>query len=315
MAASSEAADFRFGPQTLTVPEGFFVEPAAAPPLIERPITMDFDERGRLYVSESSGSNAKVEEQLAEKPHRILRLVDTDGDGVFDARTVYADKMMLPEGTLWFHGSLYVSAPPQIWKFTDADDDGVAERREVWFDGKTLTGCANDLHGPYLGRDGWIYWCKGAFEEQTHDIPGHDAWKTRASHIFRARPDGSGIEPVLTGGMDNPVDVVFTPEGERILTCTFLQHPAGGHRDGLIHAIYGGVYGKDHGVLDGHPRTGALMPPMAHLGPAAPSGLHLLESENLGAEYRGNVFATQFNLRKVSRHVLRSEGATFVSEN
>ena len=48
----------------------------------------------------------------------------------------------------------------------------------------------------------------------------------------------------MTGGMDNPVDVVFTPGGERIFTTTFFQHPGGGQRDGLIHAIYGGVYGK-----------------------------------------------------------------------
>ena len=48
----------------------------------------------------------------------------------------------------------------------------------------------------------------------------------------------------MTGGMDNPVDVVFTPGGERIFTTTFLQQPGGGRRDGLIHAVYGGVYGK-----------------------------------------------------------------------
>ncbi len=310
-----KGGEFRFGPQTIAVPEGFIVEQAAAPPLVGRPITMDFDERGRLYVSDSSGSNAKVTEQLAEKPHRILRLVDTDGDGVFDARTVFADKMMLPEGTLWNDGSLYVSAPPVIWKLTDTNDDGVADRREVWFDGKTLTGCANDLHGPYLGRDGWIYWCKGAFDEQTHDLPGRPGWKTRASHIFRARSDGSGLEPVLTGGMDNPVDVVFTREGERLLTCTFLQHPGGGKRDGLIHAIYGGVYGKEHGVLEGHPRTGGLMPPMTHLGAAAPCGMHFLESDRWGADYGASVFVTQFNLRKVSRHVLRYEGAALVTDD
>ena len=79
-------------------------------------------------------------------------------------------------------------------------------RREVWFDGKTLTGCANDLHGPYLGRDGWLYWCKGAFAEQRHTLASGKEFVTRASHIFRARPDGSGLEPVLTGGMDNPVE-------------------------------------------------------------------------------------------------------------
>lgn len=78
---------------------------------------------------------------------------------------------------------------------------------------------------------------------------------TKASHIFRCRPDGSGIEQVMTGGMDNPVDVAFTPGGERIFTTTFLQTPGGGKRDGLIHAVYGGVYGKVNAVLDGHPRT------------------------------------------------------------
>ena len=52
----------------------------------------------------------------------------------------------------------------------------------------------------------------------------------------------------MTGGMDNPVDLVFTPGGERIFTTTFLQHPGGGKRDGLIHAVYGGVYGKDQDV-------------------------------------------------------------------
>ncbi len=52
----------------------------------------------------------------------------------------------------------------------------------------------------------------------------------------------------MTGGMDNPVDVVFTPGGERIFTHDVLPAPGGGQRDGLIHAIYGGIYGKDHDV-------------------------------------------------------------------
>ena len=110
------------------------------------------------------------------------------------------------------------SAPPSIWKLTDTDGDGVADQRVEWFQGKTLTGCANDLHGPYLGPDGWIYWCKGAFAEQTYERPGKKPFVTRAAHIFRCRPDGTGIEPVMTGGMDNPVDVAFTPGGERIFT-------------------------------------------------------------------------------------------------
>lgn len=291
--------------RTFSFPDEYVLGLAAGPPLVERPMEADFDDRGRLYVTESSGSNAPMTDQLRQKPHRVLRLEDTDGDGVFDARTVFADGMMFPEGCLWHEGSLYVAAPPHIWKLTDTDGDGVAERREVWFDGKTLTGCGNDLHGPYRGPDGLIYWCKGAFAEQTYDLPGHPGWRTRAAHVFRAKagPNGpEGIEPVFTAGMDNPVALAWTAEGDLIVSGTFLQHPGGGRRDGLIHAVRGGVWGKDHDVLEDHPRTGGLMPPMTHLGPAAPAGL---------ARYGNDLLCAQFNMRKVSRHELRPSGATW----
>jgi len=296
-----------------TIPDGTKLQRVAGPSLVMRPICADFDPQGRLYVADSSGSNENVQEQLKKKPHRIVRLTDSDGDGVFDQSTVFADKMMFPEGTLFHDGSLYVAAPPAIWKLTDLDDDGVADHREVWFDGKTLTGCANDLHGPYLGRDGWIYWCKGAFAEQTYERPGKKPFVTRAAHIFRRRPEGGVIEHVMTGGMDNPVEVVFTPGGERIFTTTFLQHPAGGRRDGMIHAVYGGVYGKVHGVIDDHPQTGGLLPAMTHLDAAAPCGLCLTESNAFGEDFRQNLLVCSFNLRKISRHVLQENGATFTT--
>ena len=293
-----------------SVPDGFSIELVAGPPLVERPVVAAFDDDGRLYVAESSGSNDPVETQLAERPHSILRLEDDDGDGRFDRRTVFADRMMFPAGAMFLDGSLYVSAPPSIWKLTDADGDGVAEERVEWFQGMTLTGCANDLHGPYLGPDGWIYWCKGAFAEQTHQVNGRE-WKSRAAHIFRCRPNGSGIEPVMTGGMDNPVDVVFSPEGERLFSSTFLIGQ--GRRDGLVHAIYGGLYGKEHSVLDGHPRTGELMPALELQPSSAPSGLERYDSTVFGDEFRDNLFMCQFNLRKVSRHVLTRAGSTYAN--
>ena len=276
---------------------------------------VDLDDQGYLYVAESSGSNEDVQMQLAERPHSILRLEDVDGDGRFDRRTVFADRMMLPEGVLWHDGSVYVSAPPSIWKLTDTDGDGTADQREEWFDAKTLTNCANDLHGPYLGLDGWIYWTKGAFAEQTYDRPGREPFVTRAAHVFRRRPRGGPVEPVLTGGMDNPIEVAFTPEGERLLTSTFLTHPQLGRRDGILHAVYGGVYGKAHGVTDGHPTTGGLLSVMTHMGAAAPVGLARYESWTFGEDYRGRLFATSFNLRKVTSHRLVPKGASFETDD
>ena len=123
-----------------SVPPGFVVDRVAGPPLVDRPIVADFDDQGRLYVADSSGSNDRVEKQLADRPHRIVRLEDTNADGRFDKSVVFADKMMLPEGTMWLDGSLYVAAPPSIWKLTDTNGDGVADQREEWFQGVTLTG-------------------------------------------------------------------------------------------------------------------------------------------------------------------------------
>ncbi len=311
----SVAGTFAAADPVLTVPSGFEIEKVAGPPLVNRPIVADFDEEGRLYVADSSGSNDKVEKQLADKPHRIVRLEDKDGDGRFDSSVVFADRMMFPEGTMWFDGSLYVAAPPSIWKLTDTNGDGVADRREEWFQGKTLTSCANDLHGPYLGPDGWIYWTKGAFAEQTYERPGKPPLVTRASHILRRSPNDGAIEPVMTGGMDNPVDVAFTRTGERILTATFFEHPQLGRRDALIHAVYGGVYGKPHAVIDGHKRTGDLLPALTHFGPAVPSGLTRYASRVFGDQYRDNLFAALFNVQKVTRHVLEPSGATFTSHD
>jgi putative membrane-bound dehydrogenase-like protein len=304
--------------QTFTLPVGFTIERVAGPPLVDRPVSASFDDRGRLYVTDSSGSNEKLTEQIKHPNHRVIRLEDTKGNGVFDKATVFADNMMFPEGILWHRGHVYVSAVPQIWKLTDTDDDGVADKREVWFDGKTMTGCGNDLHGPYLGPDGWIYWCKGAFAKQEYTLPNGKKFTTRASHIFRARPDGTGIEPVMTGGMDNPVGVAFLPNGERFFTCTFLQHPAAGKRDGIIHAVYGGIWGKDHDVIydPDHKWTSPnTMPVMTHLGPAAPCGLCCYQSDAFGKEYTSNLFACQFNMHKVSRHVLKPSGSTYTTED
>ncbi len=314
----ASAADVLVNGLRSTVPDGFTLDLVAGSDLVSRPVSACFDDRGRLYVTESSGSNEPPEQQLKAPTHRIRRLEDTNGDGVFDRSIVFAEGVMFPQGCLWHAGSVYVAGPPSIWRFTDTDGDGVSDRRDEWFKGGTLTGCANDIHGPHLGPDGFLYWTKGAFSEQTHRLANGSVLKDRAAHIYRARPDGSGLDVILHGGMDNPVEIAFTPEGETIFSSTFIDFTQPGFRDGVAHAIYGGVYGKENDVLtDGRvPRTGPdLFHPFFQAGPAAECGLTRYEGRVWGAGFQDNLFSTSFNLHRVSRHVLRPNGATYASDS
>ncbi len=302
----------KLGKHNFTLPKGFTIEVVAESPQVDRPVTASFDDTGRLFVADSSGSNAKPADQLKNPTHRVVMLESTKKDGKFDKSTVFADKLSFLQGTMWRDGSLYVATPPTIQKLTDTDNDGVADKREVWFDGGVLTGCANDVHGPYPGPDGRIYWTKGAFAKQELTLGNGKKFTTRAAHIYSAKPDGTDIRVEMTGGMDNPVDVAFNSAGEMFFTTTFFQHPANGKRDGIVHATYGAVYGKDHDVLSDHPRTRPeLNEPMTHLGPAAPAGLHRYNSNHFGKEYDQNLFCAQFNMAKVSRHILKEKGSTY----
>lgn len=296
-------------PHTFTIPNGYELTRVAAPPLVRRPIHMCFDLDGVLYVTDSSGDTRKAPVQLEDPQHRVLRLVDHDGDGTFDASTVFADKLPFPEGILVHDGAVYVGAPPHIWKLRDSDGDHVADQRSVWFDGGSIERCGNDMHGPYLGPDGFFYWCKGAFAGQKHDLTNGRTLNSHAAHIYRARPDGSQLERVITGGMNNPVGLAFSETGERFLSGTFFDLSQPGRRDGILHAVYGGMYGRKHDrVLAPHPSTVGLLPILQQMGPAAPSGLVMPRHHAAGL--KGNLVCTEFNTHRVSRHQLSGFGAT-----
>src|SRR5881227_379864 len=100
-------AQFKFPTQTFTVPGGFEVELVAGSPLVERPVSASFDEQGRLYVTDSSGSNDKPAEQQKQLPHRVMRLEAANAEGKFTKSAVFANNMMFPEGCLWFKGSMF----------------------------------------------------------------------------------------------------------------------------------------------------------------------------------------------------------------
>ncbi len=318
------------------VPEGFTVEVVAAPPLVQHPTMACFDDLGRLYVCESAGTNRKADELVAEPLDSIRRLEDSDGDGIFDTSVIFADKLTFPQGCLWYRGALYTCSPPNVWKLTDTDDDGICDSREVFVSSFGFNGNAADIHGPFLGIDGRIYWCDGRHGHEFLDEQGQITSTGRAARIFSCKPDGSDVRTFCGGGMDNPVEIDWLDSGEMVGTVNlFYGRPRG---DCLVHWVEGGVYPRDdqEDCIAEFPWTGGLLPEVHNYGHVAVSGmcrqrsnqLFELSTANEGISASGgrqspagvetsatpdhhSFFVTQFNTHKVVRTTIVRDGATF----
>lgn len=297
----------------IEVPKGFVVELAAAPPLVQHPMMATFDDRGRLFIAESAGENLRAPDLEKELPNFIRMLEDSDGDGVFDNSTIFADKMTLPMGALWHRGALYVAAPPFIWKLRDTTGDGVADKREILVSEFGYTGNAASVHGCFLGPCGRIYWCDGRHGHEFRDGDGRVVSKGLAARIFSCNPDGADVQVHCGGGMDNPVEVTFTAEGEMLGTVAIF-HSRPQRRDALVHWMYGGAY-PHHPCVSEFKRTGDLLPPLSLFGQVAPSGVMRYRDAAFGQEYKDNVFIAQFNTHKIVRTIIERSGSTFRSRD
>jgi len=295
------------------VPDGYTVDLVAGSDLVDYPMFATLDNTGRLFVFESVGNVYETSEQAVESPRfRIKLLIDQDQDGTYDQATVFADKLSFPQGGVFIDGSLIASSAPDLLKLTDTDGDGVADEREVLLSGWTLNVNANSLIGPFLGPDGWLY-LTSAIEGFDVTSKEGEQLKGETARIWRVRPDGSDLEWISAGGMNNPVELAFTPAGEVIGTQTFFVSPQRGVRDAITYWIEGGIYGKKNSNIDrdGLPRTGGLLPVVSQYSRVAPAGIGGYRSKLLGADYQDNLFSTQFNTHQITRHIVERVGGSF----
>ncbi|QOV91290.1 c-type cytochrome [Humisphaera borealis] len=124
---------------------GFKPELVAAEPLVFSPVAIDFDEDGRAYVCEMVDYPFESPQPLG----RIAVLTDTNDDGVFDKRTVLADKLAWPTAVICFDGGCFVGSAPDIIYLKDTTGDGVADERKVVFTGfgkQNVQGLLNSFH-------------------------------------------------------------------------------------------------------------------------------------------------------------------------
>jgi len=234
----------------LHAPEGFEIQLFASEPMINKPINMAFDAKGRLWVSST------VEYPYAAKQERwmdtqgthvrdsrdaIKILEDTNGDGRADKVTDFADELNIPTGVVPWHKPEHKAgciawSIPNIWYFADTDGDGKADLREVLFG---PLGYEKDTHGMCssfrLGPDGWVYAThgfsntsrfkvlkKGATTEHTDNTKKKKSdsvssvvdqgLELHSGNVFRFRPDGSAVE-LYSAGQVNPFGLCWDRHG------------------------------------------------------------------------------------------------------
>ncbi|MCO6456839.1 MAG: hypothetical protein J5I93_16185, partial [Pirellulaceae bacterium] len=286
----------------LRVPPGFEVQLVAAEPEILKPMNLAFDERGRLWVSDSTEYPYAAP---LDRPGRdsIKILEDTDGDGRADRITTFADGLNIPIGVLPYGDGAIVFSIPNIWYLRDTDGDGQADRREKLFG---PMGFERDTHGMNnafrRGFDGWIYACHG-FNNETR-VQGRDGHLVhmKSGNTYRMRADGSRIEQ-FTWGQVNPFGMTIDAWGN-LFTADCHSKP-------IYQLLRGGYYPSFGAPHDG---LGFVPPMMNHLhGSTAIAGVAYYSGRNFPAEYRGNLYSGNVMTSRVNRNLMEYHGSTILA--
>lgn len=200
---------------------GLRLELVASEPLIESPVAMAFDERGRLFVAENRGYPTGP--GPGKGPiGRIALLEDTDGDGAMDRRTDYAEGLTFPNGVLPWRGGLIVTCAPDVLYLRDTDGDGKADDRRVLYTGFETNGSTQlRVSHPTLSLDNWVYVTSGLKGGKIHPGAGTDQPEVVLNRTdFRFRPDGTAGEAADGGAQ---FGITFDDFGHRFICYNRVQ--------------------------------------------------------------------------------------------
>lgn len=174
------------------VPEGFHVELfVAEPDLKGKPITMAWDERGRLWVAETYDYPNEL--QASNRGRDKIRICeDTDGNGRADKFTVFAEDLSIPTAIAFTGDGVLVQNGTETLLLNDTDGDDVADQRETVITGWELGDTHGGVSNFQYGLDNWI-WAMQGYNNSQPIARGEPQSRFRMG-FFRMRPDVSEVE-------------------------------------------------------------------------------------------------------------------------
>jgi len=222
----------------MDIPDGFEVSIFAAEPDLGEPIAFTFDGRGRIWVVENYNYINRGSHHQKTELSRIQIMEDTNGDGVFDTKKLFTDKITFSSGIAVGFGGVYLGTPPNLVFIPDANGDDVPDGKpEILLDGWGIDDRHETLNSFIWGPDGWLYGCHGVFTRSLVGKPGTPN-KDRQyidAGIWRFHPVRKDFE-IFASGLSNPWGFDFNDLGHGFATCCVIPH--------LFHVVQNGVYHK-----------------------------------------------------------------------
>tara|TARA_R110002167_G_scaffold68872_1_gene194483 strand:+ start:10509 stop:13544 length:3036 start_codon:yes stop_codon:yes gene_type:complete len=189
---------------TYQTADGFKIEMIAAEPLISDPVDMEIDEYGRMYVVEMHGYPLD-----RSGTGKIILLTDSNGDGVMNNRTVFAEDLELPNSIMRWKKGVLVTDAPNVLYLEDTNGDGQANVRDTVLTGFALSNPQHNVNNPVYGLDNWIYLAhEGSVSTQKYK----EEFGDEGSEIIFPSSPGSASLPKNANGLS----VRFRPDQKQI---------------------------------------------------------------------------------------------------
>ncbi len=279
------------------LPPGFEINLFASEPDITKPINMEFDDKGRIWVTHSI--EYPYEASIGSGQDKITILEDTDGDGKADKFTDFASDLNIPIGIMPVKGGAIAYSIPNIYYFEDKDGDDRYDEKRVLvgpFGHEDTHGMINNF---MRGLDGWIHSSHGFRNVSKVSGADHDSIFMTSGNTFRFKIDGSRVEQT-TYGRVNPFGFAIDDFGN--------MFSADCHSMPIYQIINQGDYphfGKKEPGLGFGP---AMMD--YQIGSTALSGLEYYNGSAFPEEYRNSFYSGDVVASRVSRNSLVYNGST-----